>query len=56
MSLTYTSVGGINGYVPLCRVTGETADISEYLYFGFYDRVWYKDNAGLGPQYPGRWL
>ena len=24
--------------------------------FGFYDKVWYKDNAGLSPQQPGRWL
>ena len=56
MSLTYTSAGDINGCVPLTRVTGETADISEYLDFGFYDYVWYKDNAGLGPQLPGRWL
>ena len=56
MSLTYTSSGDINGCVPLSRVTGETPDISEYLDFGFYDRVWYKDNAGLGPQHPGRWL
>ena len=31
-------------------------DISEYLYFGFYDQVWYRDNAGLGPELPGRWL
>ena len=56
MSLTYTSAGDINGCVPLTRVTGETADISEYLDFGFYDYVWYKDNAGLGSQLPGRWL
>ena len=31
-------------------------DISSYLEFGFYDRVWSRDNAGLGPQLPGRWL
>ena len=28
----------------------------EYLDFGFYDKVWYKDNAGLGELLPGRWL
>jgi hypothetical protein len=28
----------------------------EYLDFGFYDWVWYKDNAGLGESYIGRWL
>ena len=30
------------------QIMGETPDISEYLDFGFYDWVWYKDNAGLG--------
>ena len=38
------------------QVTGETPDISEYLDFGFYDWVWYKDNAGLGENHIGRWL
>ena len=28
--------------------TVETPDISEYLYFGWYGRVWYKKDAGLG--------
>ena len=56
MSLTYTSAGDINGCIPRSRLTGETAEISEFLDFGFYDYVWYKDNAGLGPQLPGRWL
>ena len=42
--------------MPLENVTGETPDISEYLDFGFYDHVWYKDNAGLGETLPGRWL
>ena len=35
---------------------GETIDILEYLDFGFYDEVWFKDNAGLSPSEPGRWL
>ena len=56
MSLTHTSAGNLNGQIPLTQVTGETADISEYLDFGFYDEVWYKDNAGLSPFQPGRWL
>ena len=34
----------------------ETVDISKYLDFGFYDKVWFKDNAGLSPNEPGRWL
>ena len=31
-------------------------DISEYLDFGFYDWVWYRENAGLGETKMGRWL
>ena len=37
-------------------VTGETPNISEYLGFGFYDHVSYKDNSGLGMAAIGRWL
>ena len=54
-SLTYTTVRNLND-IPLSQVTGETVDISEYLDFGFYDRVWYIDNAGTGPRKPARWL
>ena len=56
MSLTHSSAGSLNGQIPLTQVTGETADISEYLDFGFYDEIWYKDNAGVDPFKPGRWL
>ena len=56
MSLTHSAAGGLNGCIPLTDVTGETADISEYLDFGFYDEVWWADNAGLSPYEPGRWL
>ena len=56
-SLTHTTAGGkLEGHIPIAQVTGETPDISEYLDFGFYDRVWFKDNAGLSPMEPGRWL
>ena len=55
-SLTYTTAGSIEGGIPLEIVTGDTPDISEYLDFGFYDQVWYKDNAGSSPPEPGRWL
>jgi hypothetical protein len=56
MSRTYLRNQRVDGGVPLTKVTGETVDISPYLEFGFYDRVWFRDNAGLGPQMPGRWL
>ena len=38
------------------QVTGESPDISEYLDSGFYDWIWYKDNAGLGENCIGQWL
>jgi Reverse transcriptase (RNA-dependent DNA polymerase) len=56
MSRTYLRNQRVDGGVPLTKVTGETVDISPYIEFGFYDRVWFRDNAGLGPQMPGRWL
>ena len=55
-ALTFSSARSLDGGIPLNEVTGETPDISEYLDFGFYDRVWFKDNAGLSPNEPGRWL
>ena len=55
-SLTYTTAGSLGGTIPLEQVTGETPDISEYLDFSIYDPVWFKDNAGLSPFEPGRWL
>ena len=30
-------------------ITGETPDISDYFYFGFYGWVIYKSNAGVEP-------
>ena len=56
MNITYTTAGSMDGCIPQEKVTGETCDISEYLDFGFYDKVWFHDNAGLGPQRAGRWL
>ena len=37
-------------------MAGETPDISEYLYFGFYDHVSCKENAGLGTTAIKIWL
>ena len=53
---TSNSSRGLDGRCPLERITGETVDISEYLDFGFYDWVWYRENAGLGETKVGRWL
>ena len=53
-SLTHTITGTLGGIIPLQQVTGEIPDISEYLNFGLYDEVWYKDNVGTPPFEPGR--
>jgi hypothetical protein len=48
---------GDNGRTGQEEVTGETPDISEYVDFDFYDRVWYWDppDADNSPKI-GRWL
>ena len=56
MSMTHSSEKSVNGGIPLRNVTGETVDISKYLDFGFYEKFWFKDNSGLSPSEPGRWL
>ena len=56
MSLTYHVAGPLNSGIPRKHITGETEDISEYLDFGFYDQVWYKDNAGLSEEKLGPWF
>ena len=53
---TANSARDLHGRCPLEKITGESVDISEYLDFGFYDWVWYKENAGLGETKLGRWL
>ena len=56
--LTYSTTRelGLGGGIPLEKITGESPDIYEYLDFGFYDWVWFHDNAGLGPRMLGKWL
>jgi hypothetical protein len=56
MSLTSNSSFSLDGRMPMEQLTSETPNISEYLDFGFYDWIWYKDNAGLGENHIGRWL
>ena len=55
-NITVNSSHYSNGRTPLEIVTGETPDISEYLDFGFYDWVVYRQNAGLGENQLGCWL
>ena len=56
MQRTSIQSGGLRGILPLKDVTVETPDISEYLGFGFYEHVSYKDNSGLGMTSIRRWL
>ena len=53
MESTHVRANKLDGCVPIKEVTGETSDISEYLDFGFYDRVWYHANAGMGERLHG---
>ena len=46
----------IDGGIPLEKINGETEDISDYIDFGFYDWVWFHENAGLGERGIGRWI
>eukprot|EP00980_Cylindrotheca_fusiformis_P015021 scaffold4134_cov74-Cylindrotheca_fusiformis.AAC.3 len=56
MQLTATNAAGLNGRAPRERLTGEMPDISQYLDFGWYDWVWYKEAAGLDVPQIGRFL
>jgi hypothetical protein len=56
MQITASFASNLQGRTPLEALTGETPDISQYLDFGFYDRVWFKEDAGLGEIKLGRFL
>ena len=48
MQITASFAANLQGITALEALTGETPDISQYLNFGFYDRVSFKEDAGLG--------
>jgi hypothetical protein len=56
MSLTANLSFALEGQTPVEQLTGKTPDVSEYLDFGFYDWVWYKNNTGVGDNMFGCWL
>ena len=56
MSRTFTRSHAIDGMVPLQGLTGDVVEISPFLEFSIWDRVWFRDNAGLGKPKLGRWL
>ena len=56
MQLTASFASYLQGRTPLEALTGETPDISQYLDFGFYDRVWFREDAGIGETKLGQFL
>ena len=56
MQVTASFAVDLQGRTPLESLNGETPDISQYLYFCFYNRVWFKEDAGLGDTKIGRFL
>ena len=48
MQTTASFIADLQVRTTLEALTGDTPDISQYLDFGFYDRVWFKEDAGLG--------
>ena len=56
MQSNSTQSGSLRGVFPFKDVTGETPDISEYLDFGFYDHLSYRENSGLGMTDIRRWI
>ena len=56
MQITESFASDLQGRTPLEALTGETPDISQCLDFVFYDRVWFKEVAGLGDTKLGRLL
>ena len=45
-----------NVRTPIECITGDTPDVSEYIDFGFYDWVMYRQNSGLDKSKIGRWI
>ena len=56
VNLSVSSSQYASGRTTLDYIMGETPDISEYLYFTFYDWVTYRTNSGLGELSIGRWI
>ena len=54
--MTNYSENSVNGGIPLKNATGNTVDIYKYVEFGFYEKLWFKDNDSLSTSEPGRWL
>ena len=56
MQITASFASDLQGRIPLKAMTGETPEIYQYLDFGLYDRVWFKEYEGVGEITLGRFL
>ena len=56
MQWTASHYVNLDGRTPIEKITGETPDISEYIDFGFYYWLIYKNEAGLEEVFLGRFL
>ena len=56
MKIKASFASNLQGRIPLEALTGETPDIYQFLDFGLYDRVWFREDAGLGDTKLGRFL
>ena len=54
MQITASFAADLQGRTPLEALTGETPDTFQYLDFGFYNRVRFKKDEGLGETKLGR--
>ena len=56
ISLTASDHPRLDGNTPYATVHGSTPNITEYLYFKWYQWVWYNDPSNPETQLLGRWL
>ena len=56
MQITASFLSDTQVRTPMEALTGETPNISQYLDFFFYVRVWFKEDAGIGETKLGRFL
>ena len=56
MQITASFAADLHGRTSLEPLNGETPDIYQYLDFGFYSWVWFKEDEGLGETNLGRIL
>ena len=56
MKIIASNSGNLNRRTLLELISRETPDMSEYLDFGFYERVLFREHTGLGLTKLGRFL